>query len=167
METDFLQSLRAFDKDHIPVPVVQRIKPYIANPEFEPNKILSVSTSVQPCAHALHSTSHTHKHHCVLTPTRCAHACKVMASPTSTCHCHSRCSLTRECSAQSIDLSLTGCSITFLHVATALLLYHSKQQPACSDCAEPCSPCGQVLSAGKPPCHMIKYEQISNLDYRV
>lgn len=43
MESDFLQSLRAFDKDHIPVPVVQRIKPYIANPEFEPNKILSVS----------------------------------------------------------------------------------------------------------------------------
>lgn len=44
METDFLQSLRAFDKDHIPVPVVQRIKPYIANPEFEPNKILTVSS---------------------------------------------------------------------------------------------------------------------------
>ena len=43
METDFLQSLRAFDKDHIPPPVVQRIKPYIANPEFEPNKILTVS----------------------------------------------------------------------------------------------------------------------------
>lgn len=43
METDFLQSLRAFDKDHIPVPVVQRIKPYIANPEFEPNKILTAS----------------------------------------------------------------------------------------------------------------------------
>ena len=44
MENDFLQSLRSFDKDHIPVAVVQKIKPYIANPEFEPNKILSVST---------------------------------------------------------------------------------------------------------------------------
>ena len=44
MENDFLQSLRSFDKDHIPVPVVQKIKPYIANPEFEPNKILTVST---------------------------------------------------------------------------------------------------------------------------
>ncbi|KAL3158235.1 hypothetical protein ABBQ38_010487 [Trebouxia sp. C0009 RCD-2024] len=43
METDFLQSLRSFDKDHIPVAVVQKIKPYIANPEFEPNKILTVS----------------------------------------------------------------------------------------------------------------------------
>lgn len=43
MENDFLQSLRSFDKDHIPVPVVQKIKPYIANPEFEPNKILTVS----------------------------------------------------------------------------------------------------------------------------
>ena len=42
MENDFLQSLRAFDKDHIPVPVVQKIKPYIANPEFEANKILTV-----------------------------------------------------------------------------------------------------------------------------
>jgi dynein heavy chain len=42
MENDFLQSLRSFDKDHIPVPVVQKIKPYIANPEFEPNKILTV-----------------------------------------------------------------------------------------------------------------------------
>lgn len=45
METDFLQSLRSFDKDHIPVAVVQKIKPYIANPEFEPNKILTVSFS--------------------------------------------------------------------------------------------------------------------------
>lgn len=45
METDFLQSLRSFDKDHIPVAVVQKIKPYIANPEFEPNKILTVSLS--------------------------------------------------------------------------------------------------------------------------
>ena len=43
MENDFLQSLRSFDKDHIPVPVVQKIKPYIANPEFEANKILTVS----------------------------------------------------------------------------------------------------------------------------
>ena len=43
MEPDFLQSLRSFDKDHIPVPVVQKIKPYIANPEFEANKILTVS----------------------------------------------------------------------------------------------------------------------------
>ena len=42
MENDFLQSLRSFDKDHIPVPVVQKIKPYIANPEFEANKILTV-----------------------------------------------------------------------------------------------------------------------------
>lgn len=46
METDFLQSLRSFDKDHIPVAVVQKIKPYIANPEFEPNKILTVSSLV-------------------------------------------------------------------------------------------------------------------------
>ena len=45
METDFLQSLRSFDKDHIPVAVVLKIKPYIANPEFEPNKILTVSCS--------------------------------------------------------------------------------------------------------------------------
>lgn len=43
METDFLQSLRSFDKDHIPVAVIQKIKPYIANPEFEANKILTVS----------------------------------------------------------------------------------------------------------------------------
>ncbi len=42
MENDFLQSLRSFDKDHIPVPVIQKIKPYIANPEFEANKILTV-----------------------------------------------------------------------------------------------------------------------------
>lgn len=45
MDADFLASLRSFDKDHIPPAVIQRVKPYIQNPEFEPNKILTVSAT--------------------------------------------------------------------------------------------------------------------------
>ena len=42
MDSDFLTSLRTFDKDHIPAATVQKIRPFIANPEFEPNKVLTV-----------------------------------------------------------------------------------------------------------------------------
>lgn len=43
MEQDFLESLRTYDKDNIPDQVIKKIRPYIENPEFEPQKILSVS----------------------------------------------------------------------------------------------------------------------------
>ena len=42
MDSEFLTSLRTFDKDHIPAATVQKIRPFIANPEFEPNKVLTV-----------------------------------------------------------------------------------------------------------------------------
>lgn len=43
MESDFLQSLRVFDKDNIPQKIVDKIRPYVHNPEFEPSKILQAS----------------------------------------------------------------------------------------------------------------------------
>lgn len=43
MDSDFLQSLRVYDKDNIPVKIIEKIRPYVANPEFEPNKILQAS----------------------------------------------------------------------------------------------------------------------------
>ncbi|GMH33280.1 hypothetical protein BSKO_01114 [Bryopsis sp. KO-2023] len=43
MESDFLQSLRDFDKDNIPLKIVEKIRPYVNNPEFEPSKILQAS----------------------------------------------------------------------------------------------------------------------------
>ncbi|MEW5299252.1 MAG: hypothetical protein WDW36_002285 [Sanguina aurantia] len=43
--SDFLDALRAFDKDHIDPATIKKIRPYIDNPEFMPEKILSVSES--------------------------------------------------------------------------------------------------------------------------
>ncbi|MEW5311651.1 MAG: hypothetical protein WDW38_003347 [Sanguina aurantia] len=43
MASDFLDALRAFDKDHIDPATIKKIRPYIDNPEFMPEKILSVS----------------------------------------------------------------------------------------------------------------------------
>lgn len=43
MESDFLQSLRDFDRDNIPAKIIEKIKPYVNNPEFEPSKILQAS----------------------------------------------------------------------------------------------------------------------------
>nr|AML30857.1 axonemal inner arm dynein heavy chain 1 [Marsilea vestita] len=42
-DAEFLKSLRDFDKDNIPAATIQKIKPYLANPEMDPNKILTVS----------------------------------------------------------------------------------------------------------------------------
>lgn len=42
MEDDFLGSLRQYDKDHIDAGIIKKIQPYIANPEFQPEKILTV-----------------------------------------------------------------------------------------------------------------------------
>ncbi|KAH7442335.1 hypothetical protein KP509_03G083100 [Ceratopteris richardii] len=42
-DADFLRSLREFDKDNIPPAIIQKIKPYLENPEMEPSKILVVS----------------------------------------------------------------------------------------------------------------------------
>ncbi|PNH00034.1 Dynein heavy chain 7, axonemal, partial [Tetrabaena socialis] len=39
MEFDFLESLRKYDKDHIPAEVVMRIRPYVQDPEFQPDII--------------------------------------------------------------------------------------------------------------------------------
>lgn len=46
MASDFLDALRAFDKDHIDPATIKKIKPYIDNPEFMPEKILSVRMAV-------------------------------------------------------------------------------------------------------------------------
>ena len=43
MESDFLESLRSYDKDNIDPKIVTAIKPYIDNPEFEPEKIRQAS----------------------------------------------------------------------------------------------------------------------------
>lgn len=42
-ESNFLQSLQTFDKDNIPVEVVAKVRPYVANPDFEPDIIKKVS----------------------------------------------------------------------------------------------------------------------------
>jgi len=42
MEPDFLQSLHDFDKDNISPKVIEQIKKYIVNPDFEPEKVLQV-----------------------------------------------------------------------------------------------------------------------------
>ena len=39
----FLESLRSFDKDNIPPAVINKIKPYLKNPDFQPKKIKKVS----------------------------------------------------------------------------------------------------------------------------
>ena len=39
MEDDFLGSLRNYDKDHIDPAIIKRLKPYIDNPEFQPDKV--------------------------------------------------------------------------------------------------------------------------------
>eukprot|EP00965_Chrysotila_dentata_P031404 1046893-Pleurochrysis_carterae.AAC.1 len=47
-----LESMFSFDKDNIPEKVIQKIQPYIENPDFEPKKIESVSkASAQPHLH--------------------------------------------------------------------------------------------------------------------
>ncbi|KAK9812825.1 hypothetical protein WJX72_004356 [[Myrmecia] bisecta] len=43
MEADFLPSLRDFDKDHIPAAIIDKIRPFIINPEFEPKKVAQAS----------------------------------------------------------------------------------------------------------------------------
>jgi dynein heavy chain len=39
----FLQSLIEFDKDNIPPTTIEKIKPYVQNPEFRPEKIRRIS----------------------------------------------------------------------------------------------------------------------------
>lgn len=43
MEADFLEKLRSFDKDNIDPKIIIAIQPYLANPEFEPDKVLQCS----------------------------------------------------------------------------------------------------------------------------
>lgn len=43
MDGAFLDSLRAYDKDHISPAIIQKLRPYIDNPEFMPEKIQTVS----------------------------------------------------------------------------------------------------------------------------
>jgi dynein heavy chain, axonemal len=43
MESDFLEKLRAYDKDNIDPKVIAKIQPYLSNPEFEPEKVLQAS----------------------------------------------------------------------------------------------------------------------------
>lgn len=43
MEGDFLEKLRSYDKDNIDPKIISNIKPYLSNPEFEPEKILQAS----------------------------------------------------------------------------------------------------------------------------
>ena len=42
MEFDFLDSLRKFDKDHIPPEVIVKIRPFAQDPEFQPKVIEKV-----------------------------------------------------------------------------------------------------------------------------
>ncbi|GLI65190.1 hypothetical protein VaNZ11_008652 [Volvox africanus] len=39
MEFDFLESLKKYDKDHIPPEVIQRIRPFVQDPDFQPKVI--------------------------------------------------------------------------------------------------------------------------------
>ncbi len=39
----FLQSLLEYDKDNIPAAIIEKIRPYIQNPEFKPEKIKRIS----------------------------------------------------------------------------------------------------------------------------
>ena len=43
-----LESMFNFDKDNIPEKTIQKIQPYIDNPDFEPKKIESVSKVAAP-----------------------------------------------------------------------------------------------------------------------
>jgi len=45
MESDFLQVLRDYDKDNISPAIISKIRPYVANPEFEPAKIKQASNA--------------------------------------------------------------------------------------------------------------------------
>jgi len=44
-QPDFLQSLRDFDKDNIPAPIIAKIKPYVEMPEFDPALIKKASNA--------------------------------------------------------------------------------------------------------------------------
>ncbi|KAK3261578.1 hypothetical protein CYMTET_29517 [Cymbomonas tetramitiformis] len=44
-DADFLASLRVFDKDNIPPAIIVKIRPYVANPDFDPVKIRTASTA--------------------------------------------------------------------------------------------------------------------------
>lgn len=39
----FLQKLQTYDKDNIPVETITRIKPYIDNPQFDPDVVAKAS----------------------------------------------------------------------------------------------------------------------------
>ena len=41
----FLDTLRNYDKDHIPVKVVQAIRPYLSLPEFDPDIVKKASNA--------------------------------------------------------------------------------------------------------------------------
>lgn len=43
MESDFLEKLRSYDKDNIDPKIINNIRPYLSNPEFEPEKVLQAS----------------------------------------------------------------------------------------------------------------------------
>ncbi len=42
MEFDFLDSLKKYDKDHIPPEIITRIRPYVSDPDFQPDIIQKV-----------------------------------------------------------------------------------------------------------------------------
>ena len=42
-DTDFLNSLKSYDKDNIPASTITKIRTYVSNPEFEPAKIKTAS----------------------------------------------------------------------------------------------------------------------------
>eukprot|EP00898_Chlorokybus_atmophyticus_P008353 jgi/Chlat1/8519/Chrsp80S07812 len=42
-DSDFLKALKEYDKDNIAPPIILKIKPYIANPDMNPDKILQAS----------------------------------------------------------------------------------------------------------------------------
>lgn len=43
MEFDFLDSLKKYDKDHIPPEVIQKIRPFVHDPDFQPKVIEKVT----------------------------------------------------------------------------------------------------------------------------
>ena len=60
----FLQSLYDYDKDNIPDAVIQKINPYVANPDYTPGNIEKVShacTSICLWVRAMHKYHHVAK----------------------------------------------------------------------------------------------------------
>ena len=76
MESDFLERLRTYDKDNIDPKVIKAIQPYLANPEFEPDKVLQASKA----AYGLCCWCALHRCACELRldlPVSCVNACAI------------------------------------------------------------------------------------------